>query len=94
MFLELAISLFEKKKLTLGQASDLCSLSQYQFQHILSSRGINIHYDIEDFDKDVQTLKSLRLIWKLSQIPRQLKFEAGFRLSKKLYDYVLRTCGE
>lgn len=62
VFLELAVSLFEKKKLSLGQASGLCNLSQYQFQHILASRNINIHYDVEDFDKDVQTLKSLRLI--------------------------------
>ncbi len=62
VFLELAISLFEKKKLTLGQASDLCNLPQYQFQHILSSRNIKTHYDVEDFDKDVQTLKSMGLI--------------------------------
>jgi predicted HTH domain antitoxin len=62
VFLELAISLFEKKKLTLGQASNLCNLSQYQFQHILASRSINVHYDIEDFNKDVDTLKSMGLI--------------------------------
>jgi predicted HTH domain antitoxin len=62
VFLELAISLFEKKKLTLGQSSDLCNLSQYQFQHVLASRGINIHYDVEDFDKDVKTMEKLGLI--------------------------------
>lgn len=62
VFLELAISLYEKKKLTLGQASQLCNLSQFQFQHTLASRGINIHYEVEDFNKDIKTLKSLGLI--------------------------------
>ena len=66
--LELAISLFKKQNSTIGQASRLCKLSQYQFQHILASRDISIHYYVEGFNKNETTLKSLGLILKLSQL--------------------------
>jgi len=57
--LEIAIMLFQKEKITLGQASQLAGLSQFQFQHILSARQISIHYDESDLEKDIQTLKKL-----------------------------------
>ena len=47
---ELAIVLFQKEKLTLGQASSLAKINQFQFQHILASRQIPIHYNKDDFD--------------------------------------------
>lgn len=56
---EIAIMLFEKEKLTLGQASQLAGLPQLQFQHLLASRLIPIHYDVADFDQDLTTLKEL-----------------------------------
>ncbi|MDQ7032544.1 MAG: UPF0175 family protein [Desulfonauticus sp.] len=62
VFLELAVVLYEKKKITLGQASELCNLSQLKFQHILASRDICIHFDKKDFKKDLKTLKSLGLL--------------------------------
>jgi len=57
---ELAIVLFEKEKLTLGQASSLAKMNQFQFQHLLASRQIPIHYNKDDFEHDVQTLKELK----------------------------------
>jgi len=54
---ELAILLFQQEKLTMSQASHLADMSQLQFQHLLASRGIPIHYDIEDFEADLKTLK-------------------------------------
>jgi len=56
---EIAILLFEKEKLTLGQASRLCNMSQLQFQHLLASRKIPLHYDISEFEQDLETLKGL-----------------------------------
>ena len=56
---EIAILLFEKNKLTLGQASRLAEMSQLRFQHLLASRNIPVHYDVEDFEADLATLKDL-----------------------------------
>lgn len=52
--------LFQKDKLTLGQASQLADMNQFQFQHLLASRQIPIHYDENDFEDDIKTLKEFR----------------------------------
>ena len=57
--LEIALMLFEKEKLTLAQASRMIGISQFQFQHLLASRQIPIHYDVPDLEEDVQTLRKL-----------------------------------
>jgi len=57
---EIAVMLFQKDKLTLSQASRLAGMSQLQFQHLLASRQIPVHYDIDDFEEDLRTLKELR----------------------------------
>lgn len=56
---EIAILLFQKEKLTLGQAAQLAGVNQLCFQHLLASREIQLHYDISDFEEDVETLKDL-----------------------------------
>lgn len=56
---EIAIMLFQKEKLTLGQASNLAEMNQFQFQNLLASRQISLHYDLEDLDADVKTLCKL-----------------------------------
>jgi len=56
---EIAILLFQKEKLTLGQASKLAKLDQLQFQHLLASRKIPVHYDVEEFEEDLKTLKAI-----------------------------------
>jgi predicted HTH domain antitoxin len=56
---EIAVLLFQKGKLTLGQASRLAGISQLQFQHLLASRQIPVHYDVEDFEEDLKTLREL-----------------------------------
>ena len=57
---ELALALFQREKLTLGQASHLAGMSQWQFQQLLGSRNIPIHYDVDDFEADLRTLEELR----------------------------------
>jgi len=56
LLLELALLLFQQKKLTLGQASRLAGMGQLQFQHLLASRQIPVHYHIADFEADLRTL--------------------------------------
>ncbi len=56
---EIAILLFQKNKLTLGQASQLADMSQWRFQHLLASRNISVHYDVDAFEADLATLKDL-----------------------------------
>lgn len=57
---EIAILLFQKEKLTLGQASRLAEMGRPQFQHLLASRQIALHYDVEDFEEDLKTLRKLK----------------------------------
>ncbi|RLC54612.1 MAG: UPF0175 family protein [Chloroflexi bacterium] len=57
--LEIAILLFQKGKLTLGQASRLAGMSQLQFQHLLASRRIPVHYDVAEFEEDLKTLREM-----------------------------------
>ena len=56
---EIAVALYQKEKLTLGQASKLAGVNQLQFQFMLASRRIPIHYDIADFEADIKTLHAM-----------------------------------
>ena len=56
---EIAILLFQQKKLTLGQASRLAGMSQFAFQHMLAERHIPVHYDVAEFEQDLDTLRRL-----------------------------------
>lgn len=54
---ELAVTLFQQERLTLGQASRLAEMSQLAFQALLAERQIPIHYGVEEFREDVRTLR-------------------------------------
>ncbi len=56
---EIAVLLFQKEKLTLAQAARLAGMTRLHFQHLLASRSIPIHYDVEDLEEDVKTLREL-----------------------------------
>jgi len=56
---EIAVWLFQKEKMTLAQASHLAGMNRIQFQHLLASRQIPIHYDVKEFDKDLETLRKI-----------------------------------
>jgi predicted HTH domain antitoxin len=56
---EVALLLYQKEKLTLGQASRLAGMSQLQFQFLLASRQIPVHYDVADFEADLKTLREM-----------------------------------
>ena len=54
---EIAVLLFQKEKLTLAQASRLAGMTRLQFQHLLASREIPVHYDVADLEEDLKTLR-------------------------------------
>jgi predicted HTH domain antitoxin len=54
---ELAIALFQQERITIGSASQLAGLPQIEFQRLIASRGICIHYDIEDLEQDLTSLR-------------------------------------
>jgi predicted HTH domain antitoxin len=56
---EIAVLLFQKEKLSIGQATRLAGLNRFQFQHLLASRRIPIHYDVSDFESDLEMLKEM-----------------------------------
>ncbi len=59
---EIAVMLFEKDKLTLGQSACLAGMNRLQFQHLLASRAIPVHYDIAQFEHDLASLNKLERI--------------------------------
>ena len=56
---EIAIMLFAQEKLTLAQASRFAGVDRMTFQHILASRKIPVHYDVSDFEKDLENLREM-----------------------------------
>jgi predicted HTH domain antitoxin len=56
---ELAIHLFQQGKLSFGKAREMADMSVWTFQQLLGSRGIAVHYDIEDYEEDLVTLREL-----------------------------------
>jgi predicted HTH domain antitoxin len=56
---EFAIALFQRERLTLGQAAQLADLPQLDFQRLLASREIPIHYGVEAMEQDLQRAKRI-----------------------------------
>lgn len=54
---EIAVMLFQQERLTLAQASHFANQNIVQFQRLLASRKIPLHYDIDDLREDVQSLQ-------------------------------------
>lgn len=54
---EVAIALFQKELITLGTASKIAGMHQMEFQGVLSDRGICIHYDLADYQADIESLR-------------------------------------
>jgi predicted HTH domain antitoxin len=56
---EIALALFQQERLTLGQASLFAGLPQLDFQRLLASRRIPLHYGVEAMEQDLQRAKRL-----------------------------------
>jgi predicted HTH domain antitoxin len=55
---EIAVMLFQQERFTLGQASRFAGMNQLQFQRLLASRQISLHYDIAELREDVKSLEA------------------------------------
>jgi len=55
---EIAVALFQKELVTLGTASKIAGMHQMEFQRFIGSRGICVHYDVEEFEQDIQNLRN------------------------------------
>jgi predicted HTH domain antitoxin len=51
------IALFQQERITLSRASKIAGIDLMEFQKLISDRGICVHYDIEEFEQDVQHLR-------------------------------------
>ncbi|MEA5577301.1 UPF0175 family protein [Anabaena sp. UHCC 0451] len=56
LVLELIILLFQRKKISIGKASQLAKMPLLEFQNELAMRNINIHYDETDLEVDLKNL--------------------------------------
>ena len=56
ILLKVALVLFQEEKLTIGQASKVAGLHQFEFQKELAEREIPVHYGEEDYERDLQTI--------------------------------------
>lgn len=54
---ELALTLFHQERLTLGQASLLADLPQLDFQRLLASRHIPLHYGTDAMEEDLRRVQ-------------------------------------
>lgn len=56
LLVDLACYLYDKKRMSLGQARHLSGLDQISLQKELAKRNVNIHYTEEDLEKDLKNL--------------------------------------
>lgn len=56
---ELAVHLFSEGKLSFGKARELAQMGFWEFQQLLASRRIPLHYDLAEYEEDMATLARL-----------------------------------
>jgi predicted HTH domain antitoxin len=54
---EIAVMLFQQERITLGKASQLAGLNQIEFQQLLATRNICLHYDVAEYEADIKSLQ-------------------------------------
>lgn len=59
LLVELAVSLYAQGRLSPGKAHELAGLSLWEFRQTLGLRQIAPHFDSEDLEQDLETLRLL-----------------------------------
>ncbi|MFX0134451.1 MAG: UPF0175 family protein [Candidatus Hodarchaeota archaeon] len=54
---EYALKLFQNRKISLGKAAEICSLSIWEFLEKLSQKKIPLNYDLEELQRDLETVE-------------------------------------
>lgn len=60
--IQLSLRLFEESKLSFGKAREMTGLDIWDFQNLLGVGRIPVHYDLEEYEADLTTLKELDLL--------------------------------
>jgi predicted HTH domain antitoxin len=56
---EMAVHLYAEGRLFIGKARELAGMPLWTFRQLLASRRISPHYDVEDLNEDITTLREL-----------------------------------
>ncbi len=56
---DMAIMLYQKRKLTFGQAAQLAKMNYAEFQFLLGRNRVPINYDVPELLEDIETIKQL-----------------------------------
>ena len=56
---EMAVHLYTEGRLSIGKARELAGLTLWEFRQLLASRRVPSHFDTEDLDEDVRSLREL-----------------------------------
>ena len=56
---EIAVYLYATGRLSIGKSRELAEMSLWQFRQLLASRQISPHFDEDDLNMDIETLKNL-----------------------------------
>lgn len=59
LLVEVAVHLYEQGRLSIGKAHELAGLSLWEFRQLLGFRRIAPHFDAEDLQQDLETLRHL-----------------------------------
>jgi predicted HTH domain antitoxin len=59
MAVELALEMYRREKLSMGQAVHLARMDYVSFWRLMASRDMYIHYDVEDLEQDLATVRYL-----------------------------------
>jgi predicted HTH domain antitoxin len=54
---EVAVLLFQQERVTLSKAAQIANMHSFEFQKLLASRKIAVHYGMEDYQADVTSLR-------------------------------------
>ena len=56
LLIDLAVYLYDKERLSMGQARRLAGLDLISFQREMAKRDVYLHYDVEDLHTDLKNL--------------------------------------
>jgi predicted HTH domain antitoxin len=86
---ELAIHLFQQGRLSFGKARQLADMSAWVFQQLLGSRGIPMHYNIDEYTEDMAALKEMARIGKLTLLRELFGVLIGIIRDSALFNFRL-----
>ena len=55
----LALYMFKERLLSFGKAAELSGVDKLTFMELAGSKGISLNYDADDYQEDLNTIRSL-----------------------------------